>query len=64
MLICTLTSAIAETGAKTTNVKNNNFKINFFIGLPPLFICPSFIRSLIAIGANCLMFDKTSLVRG
>jgi len=31
----TLTSAIAETGAKTTNVKNNTFKINFFIGLLP-----------------------------
>jgi outer membrane lipoprotein SlyB len=33
--ICTLTPAIAETGAKTTRVKNNIFKINFFIRLPP-----------------------------
>jgi hypothetical protein len=33
--ICTLTPAIAETGAKTTRVKNNIFKINFFIRFPP-----------------------------
>jgi hypothetical protein len=30
--------AIAETGKKIINIKNNTFKINFFIGLPPLFI--------------------------
>jgi hypothetical protein len=36
--ICTLTPAIAETGAKITNVKNNIFKNIFFIGLPPFFI--------------------------
>jgi len=33
---CTLTPAIAETGTKNTNVKNNILKISFFIGLPPL----------------------------
>jgi len=30
--------AITETGKKTINIKNHTFKINFFIGLPPLFI--------------------------
>jgi hypothetical protein len=36
--ICTLTSAIAEIGAKISNVKNNIFKNIFFIGLPPFLI--------------------------
>jgi hypothetical protein len=34
-LTCTPTSANAEIGMKTINIKNA-FKINFFIGLPPL----------------------------
>jgi hypothetical protein len=36
-LTCTLTPAIAETGIKTIKIKNT-FKINLFIGLPPLFV--------------------------
>jgi hypothetical protein len=54
-----LTSAIAETGAKTTNVKNSTLKINFFMGLPPLVIIHP---TNIVIGANCLMFDKILLI--
>jgi len=38
MSTCTLTPAIAETGAKITNVKNDIFKNNFFIRLPPFVI--------------------------
>jgi hypothetical protein len=56
MLTCTLTPAIAETGAKTTNVKNNILKIDFFIGLPSLFIF-IFILSHVEHSYRCQLFD-------
>jgi hypothetical protein len=37
--------AIAETGAKTTNVKINILKNNFFIGLPPYILMKQFIKN-------------------
>jgi hypothetical protein len=56
MLTCTLTPAIAKTGVKITKVKNNILKINFFIGLPPLFIF-IIIRSHIEHSERYQLFD-------
>jgi hypothetical protein len=44
-LTCTPTPARAETGMKTINIKNT-FKINFFMGLPPLLLKSFDVKAL------------------